>query len=384
MLAKFSHLRCGLSFIALLSSNSCIVNDITLNSQEPRFARAPKNNAAPAGEQSARLSPPPAAVREAMPFPIVRNKYVDTWIRYFQNRGKRTMAIWVKRGRSIKPVIEEILREEGLPPELYFLAVVESDLRLTARSRARAVGPWQFMSGTARMYGLAVNDWVDERCDPVKSTHAASAYLRDLRGQFDDWYLALAAYNTGPSAVRSAIRRSGSRNFWTLAKRRYLSRETRNHVPKILAAIILSRRLPGPKAPSTSFPSATVRLTRPIYLDEIARKIGVSTDKLRLWNPELVRELTPPVTKLKEGHYSLRLPSSKVEKFFKVEKYLTRLRVRDVKLHRVRPGDTIYGLARKYGVSWRRILGLNPRIDPRRLKLGSKLVVPVIDVTTAS
>lgn len=171
--------------------------------------------------------------------PLVVNPQVEYWIRYFKTTGRTTFSQWLSRGEVFKEVLNPIFIESNMPFELIFLSMIESGFDTRAHSHKQAVGPWQFMKGTALLYGLKVNGHIDERRDPVKSTRAATAYLRKLYGKFGDWYLAFAAYNSGPRLIDEAISKAKSRDFWTLIRTPYLKSETKEFIPKLLAAMII-------------------------------------------------------------------------------------------------------------------------------------------------
>ncbi|MFQ5915094.1 MAG: lytic transglycosylase domain-containing protein [Nitrospinota bacterium] len=205
---------------------------------------------------------------------------------------------WLKRSGRYQRMIKRIFREEGLPEELMYVAMVESGFNPIARSSAGAIGLWQFRSATAQRYGLRVDRWIDERRDPVKSTRAAALFFKDLLKTFRDWHLAKAGYNAGKARIRRGLSRLKRKDFWTLARTRYIARETRNYVPKILAATIIGK---NPKAfgftslkydPPIRYEE--VPISKPTELRKIASVAGASLQELRKLNPELLRTKTPP------------------------------------------------------------------------------------------
>ena len=310
--------------------------------------------------------------------PVVVNNRVDYWVQYFKTSGRKEFLKWLIRGEGLKDKVKPILHDGGVPIEFYYLAMVESGFNTGAKSRARATGTWQFMRGTAQLYGLKVNHWVDERLDPVKSTIAASNYLRDLYAELGDWYLAMAAYNAGPGKIRSAIRRAGTRDFWQLAETKHIARETANYVPKVLAAVLLAN---DPKGHGfdiqadvvENFPDAEVLVTKPVQLDDIASKLGTTRRQIALWNPELIRNITPPSRR----GYKLRLPLVLAEKWESIQNQLASVEITDVQTHTIRKGETLSRLARLYKVRVRDIRAVNPDLSAERLKPGKKLAIPV-------
>ena len=313
--------------------------------------------------------------------PVVTNPRVEHWIHYFKNSGRNSFLKWLVRGESVRDVVVPILKAEGLPPEFIFLSMVESGFSNQAYSHAKATGPWQFMPGTARLYGLQMNLFIDERRDPAKSTLAAARHLRDLYEEFGDWYLAMAAYNAGPGRVRKAIRMTRSNDFWKLADSAYLPVETKNYVPKVLAALQLASNPAGhgfavTADPLDSLPTTMVLVKSPSHLAEISSKLNVPEKLLRHWNPELINAITPPVRQGNEG-YPLRLSLSTAQKWRDVEPTLEAIEVKDVLVHKIRRGDTIAAIAARYRVDSKRILALNPSIRASRLKIGAEVAVPM-------
>ena len=169
--------------------------------------------------------------------PITYNRKVASIIRFFQKDGRKSMNKWLSRMNKYKKIILPILEEQDIPPEIFYVSMIESGLNPNAYSYAHASGLWQFISSTGKMYGLKKNWWLDERRDYIKSTYAATKYLKDLYAEFGDWYLALAAYNCGSTRVHKAIKRHGSKNYWDLYT---LPSQTKSYVPNVMAAIIIS------------------------------------------------------------------------------------------------------------------------------------------------
>jgi membrane-bound lytic murein transglycosylase D len=307
--------------------------------------------------------------------PLQTNRAVDDWIDYFQSEIPDRFAMYLRRSGRYESMIRTKLREAGLPEDLLYLALIESGMNPNAYSRARAVGLWQFITGTARKYGLEVDYWVDERRDPVKATDAAISYLSDLYDEFGSWYLAAAAYNAGEGRVRRGIARTGSHSYWDLVDARVLHRQTRNYVPKLIAAALIGHD-PGRYGFSDIDPESrvaydTVHIPDATSFDVIAKAAGVSEDAVEELNPEYRRHVTPPhrtsVVKVPAGHaehfasaYS-RIPASKRVTWL---------------VHTVTRGQTLSGIAMRYGTSVRAILAANRGVSPRRLQIGERLVVP--------
>lgn len=302
---------------------------------------------------------------------LVERAEVEWWIDYFTGRGRRTYERWLERKASYGWVIEEILVEEGLPRELIYMAMIESGLSTTARSRAAAVGPWQFVASTARLRGLMVDAWVDERRDLEKASVAASRHIKLLYGMFQNWPLALAAYNAGEYRIQRAIGLQGDPDYWHLR----LPRETREYVPKYIAAarIGLDPEAYGftlPEADSLRFDHVTVDDT--FSLDQVARAGGFPVRDLTRLNPHLLSGCTPPTV----DSYVLRVPDGKGE--------ATAVAVAQIpdgeriawRKHRIQRGETLGGIARKYRTTSRAIMDLNGIRDPRRVRAGTELTIP--------
>jgi len=304
--------------------------------------------------------------------PLILNSRVKRMIEFFQDRKHKDFQIWLDRYSFYATTIRPILASYGLPEELIYLAMIESGLNTKAYSYAHAVGPWQFISATGRRYGLKRDWWVDERRDVVKSTHAAAQYLKDLYEEFDDWYLAMASYNTGEARVRRTIRREGHRDYWRMIT---LPRQTRNYVPTVLAAAIIGS---DPESYGfqvnelTDWEYEIIDIDRSLDLDKIAHALRVNYQDLKTYNPELRQGVTPP----KKTPYELKVPLGKGSGNTQAVASIPTSDKIDYQIHYVRRGETLSVIARKYGVSLTRLVQANRIKNRNRLSVGQKLVIP--------
>jgi membrane-bound lytic murein transglycosylase D len=306
------------------------------------------------------------------------NQQVQFFLDRFTRERRQVIDKWFGRAGRYLEMIRDTLRDHGLPEDLAFVAMIESGFNPMAVSRAGAKGLWQFMAGTARRYGLRVDQWVDERFDPEKSTTAAAAYLRDLYAQFGSWSLAQAAYNAGEMKVTRAIRAVGSKDFWALARSSTLKQETKEFVPQIHAATVIGQDPsrygfdvgvhPPPAVEFVSVPPST-------QLTAIAKVSGVSSDTLRSLNPVLVKGVTPP-----GGPYRLRVPAEASAAIHaalvpgKPSRALPASASR-ADVHVVQSRDTVSGIARRYGVSVGDVLRWNNLAADDVIRPGDRLVV---------
>jgi membrane-bound lytic murein transglycosylase D len=311
-------------------------------------------------------------------FPVVKNDKVLYYVDYFSGPAQKVFKRWLERSARYLPMMQKTFAEEGLPQDLVYLAMIESGFNNRAYSWAHAAGPWQFIEGTGRLYGLDNDWWRDERRDPVKATRAAARHLKDLYNCFEgDWYLAVAAYNAGSGKIGRAVEMYGTRDFWQLSHGSYLQPETKNYLPKLLAALLIAKE-PGKYGfteldylPPFDFETVTVPTTTDLEI--IADLSGSSYDDIKNLNPELKRWCTPPGVK----NYEVRIPSGNRTAF--VEKYalLPESRRASYQHHKIKSGDTLLGLARRYGIRVADIVSLNKISNPRSLRVGTDLILPL-------
>ena len=306
---------------------------------------------------------------------------VQWYLEFFQGKGRERMGIWLNRMQRYEPMIRARLAREGMPGDLVYLALIESGFSNTATSRAKAVGMWQFMKGTAKYYDLRVDSWVDERRDPLKATDAAVRHLRDLNERFGSLYLAAAAYNAGSGRVSRGLRklRSGPDEnadaaFFRLYDTRLLRRETKDYVPKLIAAALIAKepqRYGFTVAPAEPLAYDSIVVPTMTGLDVIARLADTTVAAIRELNPQFLRLATPPARAS-----VVRLPSGRGPMTVAAYAELPpENRVTFVE-HYVQRGETMGGIARKYRVSTALLQEANPRVSARRLRVGQRLVVP--------
>ena len=315
--------------------------------------------------------------KQLPPVPLVLNQQVENAISYYCHKGRKVVQRWFDRSAEMVPKILPILREEGLPDEMVNLAMIESGFNVNAYSYAHASGPWQFITGTGRRYGLDIDWWYDERRDPEKATRAAAAYLRELYAMFDDWYLAMAAYNCGERKVEKHVRLYG-RDFWRLKR---LPHQTRNYVPSFIAAAIIAQdpERYGFHRPDLIPPMAFERvfLDECVDLNALADAAGTDAELLKALNPALLRWCVPP----DRDSVEVRFPVGSVGIGF-WEKYRAIPPEKKVSYisHRVSRGETLSSIARRYGVPMRMISDQpqNRIRNLHKLSVGQILIIPGI------
>jgi membrane-bound lytic murein transglycosylase D len=306
--------------------------------------------------------------------PIVLNASVESHLDYFNTKSRDRFQLWLNRSGRYMPLMRQIFREYDLPEDLVFVSLIESGFNPYAYSRSHAVGAWQFMKGTGRKYGLRIDRYIDERRDVVKSTHAAAAYLKDLYAMFNSWPLALASYNGGEGRVGRAMKRTNAEDFWELRATRHLHPETRNYVPKFMAATIIAKN-PEKYGFTTEYDKPLVYdevvITRPTDLRVIAKGASVTYGELKHLNPELRQGVTP----LGYDDYRLKLPvGTKAvfeQNFSKLPEWSKTVWMR----HAIRRGETLSSIARRFGTSTALLRDMN-QLSGSQLRAGATLLVP--------
>jgi membrane-bound lytic murein transglycosylase D len=314
--------------------------------------------------------------------PLMVNDPVLAYLNYFKTaRGSAIVETGLRRAGRYREMVQRVLREEGMPQDLIFLAQAESAFLPQAVSKAGARGMWQFMSFAGRKYGLEKTWWVDERQDPEKATHAAARDLRELYDQFGDWYLAMAAYNSGAGTVQHAIERTGYADFWELYRRNVLPKETKNYVPIILALTLISKdpaRYGIEFEPEPPLKSDTVKPGQPIDLRLVAETIDTDLETLRSLNPQLLRLVTPA-----DPEFVLQLPEGTAERFFAEIAAIPPEKWVSWRRHKVEQGETLSAVARRYHVLPSEIAQANNLPAGGALEEGQKLIIPAAAHTEA-
>ncbi|MBM4126758.1 MAG: LysM peptidoglycan-binding domain-containing protein [Nitrospira sp.] len=296
--------------------------------------------------------------------PVILDPAVQSHIRFFNTSIRSRFEQWLIRFSRYRPMVEKIFAEFNLPSDLVNLSLVESGFNPYAYSRAKATGPWQFMQGTGKVYGLRIDHYVDERRDPIKSTVAAARYLRDLYDIFGAWPLAMAAYNAGEGKVLRALHKVQGETFSDIAKTKLIRQETKQYVPRIMAATIIARspqQYGFDHAPAAPHQFEEVLVNRALHMRSIASASGIAYEDLRLLNPELRRDATPPDA----SAYHLKVPVGTADKvaglldriptykFPPIVSTVRHVKARSPQSYRVRAGDTLEKVSKRFRVPLR-------------------------------
>ena len=306
--------------------------------------------------------------------PLVTNSQVESYIRYFQGKGRKGFNIWLKRYVQYKDLMLTILDQYDLPEELIVVSMIESGFDPKAVSKAKAVGLWQFMYLTGKQYGLNRNWYIDERQDPIKSTHAAAKYFQDLYNEFEDWYLVLAAYNTGPGRLNRALKLHETSDYWQLYS---LPKDTKNYIPYYLSSAII---LQNPEKYGFKIPKSNplkfdeVEIEKSSDLNVLAKAADTRVSTIKKLNPELRQPATP-----NNGPYSLNIPFGRKESFYKKFNAIPdneKFAVQKVE-HRVQKGENLSSIAAKYRVLKADLQTINNITNANNIRIGQVLKIPV-------
>ncbi len=304
--------------------------------------------------------------------PLQMNRKVELALKYFQTKGRKVFTIWLERSGQYETFITDILKEYDLPENLLYLAMIESGFNPKAHSYARASGLWQFISATGRYYGLRSNWWFDERRDPLLASHAAAQHLRDLYERFDDWYLAMAGYNCNPRRVEYWMRQKNTKDFWKLTR---LPRQTRNYVPTFIAANIIAENPEKYGFHVNRLQPVvydTVMISECVDLEIVSQCVDTTFEAIKNLNPAVKRWCTPPGVK----NFTLNIPLGSKEKFQENYAKISDSNKRSWVRHRVRSGETLSVIAKKYGSTVTVLKSYN-KIKRSMIYVGQYLVIPV-------
>lgn len=384
---------CACSSFQMRKSGNAIANNSTKSSVKSGadlpVASTPGAELPPAQIVENEVSSEEVEKEEELPYKssygevaLDENPQVDKWINYFQGRGRKYMQQYLSRSTKYLPMMKQVLRENGLPEDLVYIALIESGFSPRAHSHANAVGYWQFIRSTGKRFGLQVDTFTDERRDPVLSTRAAAQYFKALYELFNSWHLSMAAYNVGESRVKRAVTRYYTRDFWKLMKiRRAFPAETKQYVPKFIAATLIAKNPEkfGFKEIEYEDPLSydTVALQSPISLTKLASNLSVDVDELQLLNPKFRTDFVPisrgsetivriPVGRATDALAALSLSVTSQPKVIQAE----------YAFYRIRRGDTLSTVAHRHHTTVSQLRRLNGLSNRTLLRIGRSLKIP--------
>jgi membrane-bound lytic murein transglycosylase D len=336
--------------------------------------------------ESFRLSdpePPEVVDQELESIPPEMTPRVDQWVQYFQGKGRPHMERYLARSTRYMTLMKRILRQNGLPEDLIYIALIESGFSSRATSRAAAVGYWQFIKGTGKRYGLEINSLVDERRDPVLSTQAAAEYFKGLYSVFGSWYLAMASYNVGENRVKREVMKHYTRDFWELARKRRFPKETVNYVPKFIAAKMIAKNPAKYGFTDIEYEKPIefemVKVDKPLNLRMMASKMNLEYEDFKQLNPKFRGEIAPVKD---NGVLELRVPVGQTTVAMNAarESFVDRVELiadaGDTTTYKIRPGDSLYSIARRYRTSVSVLRDINDLKPGRKLRIGMRIQVP--------
>lgn len=384
---KSSLLSTVICATALLFLVSCAHTNNEVKSadvMEPTTSQAVSN---PAAETpSEKIGENDLASEETVEIPKDINDLVVKWMNYFEGKGRSHMERYLSRSARYSPLMKDILKKNGLPEDLIYLCLIESGFSSGVRSHAGAVGYWQFVRGTGKTYGLKIDSYVDERRDPVRSTQAAASYLKGLYNLFGSWYLAIAAYNVGENRVKREVMTNYTRDFWEIARRKQLPRETIDYVPKFIAARMIAKN-PAKYGfdnveylPPFIYDEITV--TQPVSLRKLARALDETYEEIKALNPSYRGESAPLNS---QGTLTLRVPEGKLHlaQAEIQQAYISMKRMvatddswANSSTYKVRKGDTLASIARKHNVPLGTLIAHNEMSRKSVIRVGGTIRIP--------
>ena len=396
---------CGIAFLAVAAcaTQGSLSKGGTVPSGKSPVASvvAPKATGVSSGIETRNLSAPPAnptavkPVTSSVPPKVVPvetpeserpltlltnvpdDPSIQLYLDYFRYADHHRFKEWLERSHEYLPYIRKTFEENGLPGDLAYVSLIESGFSTRAYSRTGAAGLWQFMRGTGVKYGLKVNWWIDQRRDPYLSTRSAALYLRDLYDEFQSWDLALAAYNAGEGRVANAVARCGTKDYWQIRRTRALSSETRNYIPKLIAAALIAK---NPEkygftdlAYHPTVETRQERITHPVEIRQLAHAMNMSVSEFLVYNPQFMRWATPP----KLSSVSVNVPALVSAGFERRLGSLPRTKINpDVPVYRVESGDSLWSIAHRFHVSIGDLVVANRLTSRKHLKLHQKMIIP--------
>ncbi|MBF0558830.1 MAG: transglycosylase SLT domain-containing protein [Nitrospirae bacterium] len=339
----------------------------------------------PASNSRAESEPAGSYKKEKNNAPLNENSYAsnETALKaigknvvLFKDKIKERFSVYLERSAKYIEIMKEVLREKKLPEELVFLPIVESGFNPNAYSRARAVGPWQFISGTAKRYGLVIDWWRDERKDPVKSTVAAAEYLKDLYKMFGSWNLALAAYNAGEGKISKALKRSYVDDYWSLLNTKQIRNETKEYVPRYIAAAMIANTPEEYGFSNLDYHDPLeydeLSISSPLDIEVIAKCAECTANEISELNPELRRWSTPPNVR----EYTIRIPAGSKDIFLRNLESVPKKEQFTVDYYTLKKGDTIKKIAKKTGVASSTIVAMNSLSGVEHISPGNMIALP--------
>ncbi|MCI5222277.1 MAG: LysM peptidoglycan-binding domain-containing protein [Candidatus Electrothrix sp. AR4] len=308
-------------------------------------------------------------------FPVIINKQVNFYLDQFQKKQRGTFKLWLERSAVYLPVIHKELEAADLPRSLGYLAMIESGFNPSAYSHAHAVGLWQFIRSTGKNHGLRIDSWVDERRNPEKATKAAISYLRALFKRFGDWQLAVAAYNAGEGKIERGLKKYKVKSFWELADHNYLSIETKRYVPKLIAAILVASN-------PEKYGFTNLNYKKPVQYDllnipsrsllgTIAAGGSISVKEIRQLNNELLKNQVPPT----KGGYTIKVPVGSQHRIVAHLQRAHAVNSKDMVKHKLRKGETLSKVSKRYNIPIARIMEWNDIADARKIQAGRLLTI---------